>query len=107
VGPSGTAQAISCTQDRISNMSKASVSRSGSPWRAWLLWGTFVFLIAATGKLTYLQERMALPDVDHPSMDSLFHDEWARGLAFGAWTRDQESLRHEPYFRARCGWFEQ
>jgi predicted membrane-bound mannosyltransferase len=51
-------------------------------------------------KFAYLQERLAFPDVSHPTMDSLFHDEWARGLAFGDWSPRLERIRDEPYFRA-------
>lgn len=59
-----------------------------------------VFLVALTVKLAYVHERVKWPDIDHPTLDSLFHDQWARGLAFNEWTPDQEQMRHEPYFRA-------
>lgn len=68
--------------------------------RTWVLHSALVFLVALSVKFAYLRDRLQLPDVDHPTMDSLFHDQWARGLAFDTWTPDQEHLRHEPYFRA-------
>jgi tetratricopeptide (TPR) repeat protein len=66
----------------------------------WILHAAFVFVLALGVKLAYLPERLQLPDVDHPTMDSLFHDEWAKGIAFDEWTPDQARLREEPYFRA-------
>jgi tetratricopeptide (TPR) repeat protein len=59
-----------------------------------------VFLLAAVLKLVYVHERVGLPDVDHPTLDSRFHDQWARGIAFGQWTPDLERIRTEAYFRA-------
>lgn len=67
--------------------------------RLWLQ-ATLVFAFALLIKLVYVEERLKLPDVDHPILDSLFHDQWARGLAFHQWTPDLERLQHEPYFRA-------
>ncbi|MCI0453321.1 MAG: tetratricopeptide repeat protein [Candidatus Latescibacteria bacterium] len=59
-----------------------------------------VFLLALAVKFVYLHERLQLPDLLHPTMDSRFHDEWAIGLASGRWTPDLAKLQHEPYFRA-------
>jgi asparagine N-glycosylation enzyme membrane subunit Stt3 len=68
--------------------------------RGWLVSAILVFTIALALKLTYLHERLQLPDVNHPTLDSLFHDQWARGLAFNQWTPHQARLQNEPYFRA-------
>jgi Flp pilus assembly protein TadD/4-amino-4-deoxy-L-arabinose transferase-like glycosyltransferase len=66
----------------------------------WILPVLIVFTCALGLKLGYLHERLQMADLDHPTLDSLFHDQWAKGLAFGDWTPDQAKLRSEPYFRA-------
>lgn len=59
-----------------------------------------VVLASLVVSASYLSERVRLPDLHHPTMDALFHDQWAAGLAFGTWTADLQRTRHEPYFRA-------
>jgi len=56
--------------------------------------------IALAIKVLYVQERAALPDMNAPTMDAKYHDEWAQGLAFGEWSPEVERIRHEPFFRA-------
>jgi len=51
----------------------------------------------------YFQERRAEPDFTFPDVDALYHDYWARGLAFDQWTpptgMEDPALRARPYFR--------
>jgi len=68
--------------------------------RGWLLRGALVLVVAFAVKFAYLHERVQLPDISNPTLDSLYHDQWARGLAFGDWAPELQSLREQPFFRA-------
>lgn len=48
----------------------------------------------------YVHERVQLPDLNHPTLDSQVHDQWARGIAFGQWSAELSAIQNEPYFRA-------
>ena len=45
-------------------------------------------------RLTYVLQLRDCPTFDHPAMDELYHDQWARAIAAG------ESFVDGPYFRA-------
>lgn len=62
-----------------------------------------VLAVAAVLRLMYLLEARTQPDFFHPGLDAAYHDYWARGLAFGAWSppegRPDPQIRSSPYFR--------
>ncbi len=70
-------------------------------WFAWI--GLLIAAGALALRLAYLQERRAAPDFAYPDVDALYHDYWARGLAFDRWTpppgMDDPGVRTRPYFR--------
>lgn len=68
-------------------------------WR-FILYSLIVFIAAFSIKYVYLQERIQLPDFQHPLLDSKYHEEWATGLAFGEYNGELSRIRREPYFRA-------
>ena len=67
-----------------------------------LLFG-LILAVAALIRILYFLEIRTLPDFTHPGLDAGYHDYWARGIAFGAWTpppnQPDPLLRTEPYFR--------
>ena len=54
-----------------------------------------VFAWALLLRLIYVHQISSNPYFDSPTMDPLFHDQWARAIAAG-----KPWLPHEPYFRA-------
>lgn len=65
-----------------------------------------LFLILLAGAIwrgLYLAEFVRNPAFRHPEVDALFHDYWARGLAFGDWEPPPgitaPDIQGQPYFR--------
>lgn len=68
---------------------------------------TWIGLLVVAGAVAlrwlYFQERRDVPDFAYPDVDALYHDYWARGLAFDRWTpppgMEDPGVRIRPYFR--------
>lgn len=65
-----------------------------------LIFPAGILILALMLRLSYVWEIRAEPDFDAPSMDALYHHQWALGLATGQWDEKLGPLRSEPYFRA-------
>ena len=59
--------------------------------KIYLIW-TCIFVLALGLRLIYLVHLRKLPFFDHPVMDALYHDTWAREILSG-------TTRHDPFFR--------
>ncbi len=55
---------------------------------------TAIIVTAFTLRLVYVLQLRDCPTFDHPAMDELYHDQWARAIAAG------EAFVEGPYFRA-------
>lgn len=65
--------------------------------------GLLVVAGAVALRWFYFQERRGDPDFAYPDVDALYHDYWARGLAFDRWLpppgMEDPGVRAKPYFR--------
>jgi len=63
-------------------------------------WMLLVGAVALAARAAYLVDLRDTPFFDHPQMDALFHDGWARSLASGAWWGSEVFFRAPlyPYF---------
>ncbi len=72
------------------------------PLRSWWKdpWVWAVFVLALALRLLYLTDLRHTPFFDHPQMDALYHDQWARRLAAGDWWGSEVFFRAPlyPYF---------
>ncbi len=59
-----------------------------------------ILILAFLLRLSYVWEIRHEPDFDAPSMDALYHHQWALGLATGQWDEKIAPLQSQPYFRA-------
>ena len=69
-----------------------------------------VLIGGAVLRFAYFQEARSLLDYDSPILDALYHDYWARGLAFGQWTpppgQPDPEINSHPYVRPPLyAWF--
>lgn len=69
-----------------------------SPWRDGWVWT--VFALALVLRLFYLSDLVHTPFFEHPQMDALYHDQWAREIAGGDLTGEGVFFRAPlyPYF---------
>jgi tetratricopeptide (TPR) repeat protein len=79
--------------------------------RSWFYpWLGCILIGGAVLRFVYFQEARSLPDYDSPVLDALYHDYWARGIAFGQWDpppgQPDPEINAHPYVRPPLyAWF--
>jgi Flp pilus assembly protein TadD/4-amino-4-deoxy-L-arabinose transferase-like glycosyltransferase len=78
--------------------------------RRFILLLACILLGAAALRFYYFHEARNLPDYDSPILDALYHDYWARGIAFGQWNpppgQPDPEINSHPYVRPPLyAWF--
>jgi 4-amino-4-deoxy-L-arabinose transferase-like glycosyltransferase len=62
-----------------------------------------IILVGLALRVLYLRELTNAPDFEFPLVDSEYHDYWARGMAFGNWSKPRfepdPGIQRHPYFR--------
>jgi len=89
--------------DSYQSSRSSGISRSGMKQKHTLLLLLIpmgILILAFLLRLAYVWEIRHEPDFNAPSMDALYHHQWAKGISTGQWDEKIAPLRSQPYFRA-------